>query len=936
MSKTLYLIDGFAQIFRAYYAIRNGMQSPVTGEPTHAVFGFTGMLLKLFNELKPDYVVVAVDAPGKTFRDEMYSEYKATRDETPADLTAQIPRVFELVEGFGVPVIGKEGLEADDVIATITEKVLNDPNCQDVRIRIVSRDKDLEQLIGERVTLYDIHKDEEIDEATLWEKRGVKPHQVIDLLALVGDTADNVPGVPGIGPKTAAKLVQEYGGIDGLLENIDEIKGKRRENLEAAKETLPLARTLVTLKRDGDVPFDLESAKTGRIDVQKLLSLFQQLGFRRYQDEVRKLAQAIHGEGIDLALPEAAGAEGMAASAGQAETAQTEPEKKAVRGEYEVITTEAQLDEVVQTLARQEVIAFDTETTDLSREASLCGLSFSWQEGHGVYVPTRSPDPDSHLDTETVLGKLRDVLEDPKIGKCGHNVKFDAGVLLEHGVRLKGVIFDTMLASILIDPGKAGHKLDQLAEEHLGYTMTPITDLIGNADDEQLSMEVVPLEAVAPYAAEDADVAFRLYKTLAPKTEALNLDRLMKEIEAPLTVVLAQMEQNGILCEPEELARQGEELQKRVDELRESIVEIVGEPFNLDSPKQLAEVLFDKLGLTPVKKTKTGYSTDIEVLTKLAADEDKNDPRTLVPGLIIEYRQLSKLISTYLGNLRDAVDPKTGRIHSTFHQLVAATGRLASQNPNLQNIPIRSDVGRQIRKAFKAPEDHLLICADYSQVELRMLAHLSGDEGLKEAFANDLDIHAAVAAQVFQKDLEDVDETLRNYAKVINFGIIYGITPYGLARRVEGISVAQAGDLIADYKRRFPGIDAFLSRCINDALEYGYVKTIMGRRRWIPEISSRNRAKRSLGERLAINSVVQGSAADLIKLAMVNVQNRIDKENLPAKLLLQIHDELVLEAPRAEAEACAHVVQTEMEQAMQLDVPLKAEVGIGADWYSAQ
>ena len=589
----------------------------------------------------------------------------------------------------------------------------------------------------------------------------------------------------------------------------------------------------------------------------------------------------------------------------------------------------------METIAGQPLLAVDTETTGLERDARLIGVSLSWEPGTGVYVPMRSPAPDQHLDTHTVLAALRPVLEDAGVPKCGHNVKFDASVLRREGVRLRGVVFNSMLASQLIDPTQASHKLDLLAETVLSYQMIPITDLIGEGDN-QGSMADVPLEKITEYAAEDADVALRLAQALTPRLEAMGLASLMRDVEAPLTLVLSEMEANGILCDGPELLRQGEALAGRVDDLRQRVQGIAGQEFQLDSTKQLAEVLFDRLGLTPGKKTKTGRSTDIQVLERLAAQEDRNDPRTTVPGLVIEYRQLNKLISTYLGNLRASIDPQSGRIHTTFHQLVAATGRLASQNPNLQNIPVRRDIGRQIRRAFFAPPGHVLLCADYSQIELRLLAHLSEDAALLQAFQDDLDIHAAVAAQVFGVPLEDVTRAQRNQAKTINFGIIYGVTAFGLARRIEGLDVSSAAALIAGYKERFPGIERFLRQCVQQALELGYVTTVLGRRRAIPELQSSNHPTRALGERLAINSVVQGSAADLIKVAMVNVQRRIERDDLPLKLLLQIHDELVLEAPEGEAPALARSVCEEMERAMTLRVPLRAEVGIGTDWMSAK
>lgn len=918
MPETLYLIDGHAQIFRAYYAIRGGMHSPVTGEPTHAVFGFTAMLLKLLSQQRPDYLAVVVDAPGKTFREELYPDYKANRAPAPDDLCAQIPRVLELVQRFGIPVISCPGVEADDVIATLTQRVLDDPAHADVQIRLVSKDKDLEQLLCERVALFDIHTETTLDVAALRETKGIAPEQVVDLLALTGDSVDNIPGVPGIGPKTAAQLLQRFGSLEGIYAAIDQIPGKRRENLLQARETLPLARTLVTLKRDADVPFALETARVRPLPAEQVFSLFDELGFNRFREEVRRLSQGRPDAANGSSLPVAG-----------VPVAVTGPV------EYRAITTLAELEALAAMLRAQPLLSLDTETTGLERDAALCGLSFSWQPGQGVYVPTRSPEPERHLDTAAVLAVLGPVLEDARVPKCGHNLKFDAGVLRRYGVRLGGAICDTMLASTLLAPERPSHKLEDLALDVLGHRMIPLTDLIGEGP-EQAAIDTVPLAAVVPYAAEDADIALRLAQALLPRLDAVGMGTLLRDVEAPLAVVLAEMEANGICCDPEELQRQGAVLEGRVAELRREIYALCECEFHLDSPKQLATVLFDRLGFPSSKRTKTGRSTDIEVLERLAALEDRRDPRTSVPRLLIEYRQLAKLIGTYLGNLRDAIDPRTGRIHTTFHQLVTATGRLASQGPNLQNIPVRTEIGRQIRKAFVAPPGQVLICADYSQIELRLLAHLSEDAALLDAFARDLDIHAAVAAQVFGTPADQVTREQRNQAKTINFGIIYGVTPFGLARRIEGLDVAAAAQLIADYKRRFPGIDRFLAQCVQHAVDHGYVTTLLGRRRAIPELHSPNANQRSLGERLAINSVVQGSAADLIKVAMVNLQRRIEREHLPLKLLLQIHDELVLEAPAAEQHQLATLVREEMERAMTLRVPIKADAGTGPDWMSAK
>ena len=935
-AETLYLIDGHAQIFRAYYAIRGGLRSPA-GEPTHAVFGFTGMLIKLLSELRPQYVVTAMDMPGPTFRDELFDEYKGTREATPDDLISQIPRITQVLECFAIPIVGVEGLEADDVIATITQRVLDDPSCKDLHIRIISKDKDLEQLLGDRVTMYDIHTDKTIDVASLQEDKGITPAQVIDLLALMGDKVDNVPGVEGVGPKTAAKLIQDFESIDGIFANIDKIKGKRRQNLEKAQDHLPLSRTLVTLKHDADFPFSLEQARVNPPEVQKILPLFQELGFNRFQREVEQLA----GGAEATSAPKTGERETRGERAAVLEEQTTAILEKgeyetADSGDYSVITTPEQLESLASTLREQPIISVDTETTSLERDAALCGLSFSWNPGHGVYVPIRSPNPGDHLDAETVLTALGPILSDSNLPKCGHNLKFDAQVLLRNGVKLRGVVFDSMLASLLIDPEQPGHRLDTVALLHLNYKMIPLSDLIGEGDKET-SIDTVPLDQVTSYASEDTDIVLRLYHHLLPKLEEMGMTALVKDIESPLAPVIAEIEFNGIVCDPEELKRQGEVIHERIDALRGEIWELAGGEFHLESTHQLGDVLFNKLGFEPVKKTKSGrYGTDVTVLERLTAKEDANDPPTAVPRLIIEYRQLTKLASTYLGQLRAAVNKDTGRIHATFHQLTTATGRLASHGPNLQNIPVRTEVGRQIRKAFRAPEGCKLVCADYSQIELRLLAHFSEDPNLIDVFERGLDIHTSVASQVYGVPVESVTREQRDQAKTINFGIIYGISAFGLSQRIKGMDMKTATALINDYKERFPGIDAFLNRCIQHVLEHGYVATITGRRRAIPEIHSPNRNRQSQGERLAFNTVVQGSAADLIKAAMVNVQNRIERDGLPLKLLLQIHDELVYETPDSLADDHAAVVRDEMEHAMDLRVPLLTDVGIGDNWMSAK
>ena len=956
---TVYIIDTHAEIFRAYYAIRSGLTSSITGEATHAVFGFAGTLIRILTQLQAKYIVAAIDTPGDTFRNELYSEYKANRSPAPDDLVTQIHRIMELLEAFGILTLGRPELEADDIIASVTQVILDDPEARDVDVTIISKDKDLEQLlIGDRVTMLDLHNDKIIDERSLLETKGIKPEQVVDTLALMGDTSDNVPGVEKIGLKTAAQLIQQYSSIEGIFENIDEIKGKRRENLEKARAQLDLSRELVTLKRDAPLDFSIEQARVKLLDLQKILPLFQELELKRYEQVVRELAG---GASTSVVAPtpttrkervaELAQKTDAILDKGDYDTAET--------GDYSAIVTLDQLKDLVDTLSTQEIISFDTETDGLEREATLCGLSFSWKSKQGVYVPVRSPQPEDHLDADTVLSALKPILENPALPKCGHNLKFDAGILIRNGVKLQGAIFDTLLASQLVDARTPSHNLDTLALLHLEHKMISFEELTTGSDrtgeatsplqatdlgelfeaeaKQQKTIDEVPLDQATIYAAEDADIALRLHHFLAPKLDEMGITDLARDIESPLAPILAEMEYNGIVCDKEELKRQSIVISELVDARQKEIHEIVGYPCNIDSPRQLAQVLFDELGFKPVKRTRGGkVSTDVTVLEALSLREDINDPKTSVPRLIIEYRQFRKLQSTYLAQLQNAVDPKTQRIHTHLYQLTTATGRLKSDHPNLQNIPVRTEIGRQLRRAFRAPEGYKLICADYSQIELRILAHFSEDESLIETFTQDLDIHTAVASQVFEVPTDSVTRELRDKAKTINFGIIYGVSPTGLSRRIKGMRVKEAAALIDDYKTRFPGIDRFLQQCVQQASDHGYVSTLTGRRRAIPEIYATNRSRRSLGERLAINTVVQGSAADLMKAAMVHVQHRIDKDQLPLKMLLQIHDELVLETPEALAAEHAAIVCEEMEKAMSLRVPLRTEAGIGDNWMTAK
>ncbi len=965
--RTLYLIDGHAHFFRAYHAIRPGtMSSPVTKEPTNLTYGFMAMLLKLMRQYKPEYLAVVIDAAGdrETFRSEIYPDYKANRKETPDDFHPQVERVLQMLGELEIPVIGLPGVEADDTIATLVKRLCEENRDGDLRIRIVSRDKDLTQLIGEHVELFDIYKDEVVTVESVFKTEAVtiRPDQVRDVLALMGDNVDNVPGVPGIGPKTAAQLIAQYGSLDNLYAHLDEIKGKKRENLEAARDLVQLSRQLVSLKEDCAVEFVLASAEfvPARIDVERMKSLFREVGFNRQQDDIAALARG-YGEDSEIApphpsplpfgsepqsrRPEGEGARQRVAPTSFAESLFESPAPIATGpsdpGEYSMITARAELEAMVKQIRAAGFCTIDTETTGLSIISSkLCGICISLEPKTGVYIPTDSPSRDRHLSTNEVLEILRPVLEDPAIRKVGHNLKFDLNILRSHGVRLRGMEFDTMVASYVIDASRSSHKMDALALAFLHHTCIPITDLIGSGK-RQKSFDEVPLDLAAKYAAEDADITLRLRDCFLPQLRAMGLIDLFEKVEMPLVEVLAELEFNGIKVDASELDRQQIRLQERIKELRREINDLSPHPFNPDSPKQLAAALFNKpaddppgLGIRPLRRGKTGPSTDVEVLERLAADATIASP---VPRLIVEYRQLTKLVNTYLVALKEAINPKTGRVHASFNQTVAATGRLSSSDPNLQNIPIRTDVGREVRRAFVAEPGNLLITADYSQIELRILAHLSKDPALIQAFHDDADIHTAVAAEVYGVTPEEVSPAQRNSAKMINFGIIYGITPFGLARRLGShVTEKDAARIITDYKARFAKINDFLDACVGQAERFGYVETMLGRRRAVRDIHSNNPQQRSLAQRVAINSVVQGSAADLIKLAMIDIFRVLPKTHPKARLLLQIHDELVLEAPQEDAEPVRALVVEHMQNAMHLDVPLKVGSAASDRWIDAK
>ena len=971
---SLYIIDGHAQFFRAYYAIRGGMTSPVTGEPTQMVYGFVGMLLKMIAEQHPTHLVLVVDASGDrgTFRSQIYPEYKAHRDPPPEDFGPQADRCMEFARLAGIPLYALEEVEADDVIATLVRKARRaDPS---MRIRIVSKDKDLSQLLDDgHISLFDPQSGQDIGPEQLFETKGVRPTQVVDMLALMGDSVDNVPGVPGIGPKTAASLITTYGSLEGVLANLDKLTPKRRESIAAARDQLPLARKLVALKDDCDVPLDLDATRLdpSRGDPAAAIEMLRVLGFGRLREQAAKAlgvatgASATEPRAEPRAEPEAARAPSRR-SAAKAEApdaaddaagtlfarepveapqpAAAGPEGISISGKYTCVRDRASLERTIDdatAAARAGTrVAFDTETDGLSTvHANLCGISLSWSDGSGVYIPVRGPEGERHLDLDAVRAAVGPFLANEALPKCAHNAKFDLQILQRHAMPVRGLAGDSMVASHLADASRPSHGLDGLAESVLGHRCIPIAALIGSGAF-QRTFDTVPLEPAAEYAAEDADIAGRLDRHFQAIVVRDGMESLYREVELPLVQVLADMELAGIGVDGAELDRQRERLHGELDRLREAIARAAPHPFSPDSPKQLAAVLFNRptdmppgLGLRVVKRTKTGASTDAEVLEKLAADPSVE---SAIPARIVEYRQLAKLVGTYLVALRDAIDPETGRIHASFHQTGTATGRLSSSDPNLQNIPIRTEVGRDIRRAFVARAGHALLSCDYSQIELRVLAHLSGDPALSEAFRRDADIHVAVAAEVFGVAPDAVSDAQRSAAKMVNFGIVYGITPFGLARRLGGgTSIERAREIIEGYRARFARIDAFLAQCVQHAKDHGYVETILGRRRPVPQVHSRNPGERALGERMAINSVVQGSAADLIKVAMVRIHREIGARCPGARLLLQIHDELLFEVPVAQVPATQAWVVERMESAMALDVPLRVGAASGANWLEA-
>ncbi|MHC4439239.1 MAG: DNA polymerase I [Planctomycetota bacterium] len=896
MAKKLYIIDGHAHIYAAYYARTGGMTSP-SGEPTNATYIFTMAMLGLIQRRKPDMLVVALDSKAKTFRSDIYPEYKANRKEMPEDLPGQIDRIEQILEAMNIPTLRLDGFEADDIIGTLAKKA----GAEGYDCLLCSKDKDLLQLIDEHVSMLDIKTDTLTDVKAMFERMGIRPEQFIDCLALQGDTSDNVPGVPDVGPKTALGWIQKYGSLEKLYEHVDEIKGKRGDNLRKFKDQAELSRELVTIDCDVPVDVDYDNFELSKFNEPKLKEIFSELGFNRLLVQM-----------------------GMTAEPSPA-TQSSSSESEATSHDYELIDTPDKFEKFLAKLKKQKLFAIDTETTAVNAmRAELVGMSFSWQGGQGFYLPVKAPLGAKYLDVGAVRQKLAPILADESIKKIGQNIKYDMLVLANARMPVKGVHFDTMVASYCLDPGRS-HSMNNMAADFLDYECIPISSLIGKGKN-QLTFDMVDTAAACEYAAEDADVTYRLYLYLKERLEKEPLiKKLFEEVEMPLVPVLATMEYAGVTLDTKVLRKMSGEISGTLKDVTERIYEQTGEVFNLDSPKQLGEVLFDKLGLVPVR----GRSTDAGVLEQLSDQHPAIE-------LILQYRGLSKLQNTYVDKLGPLINPRTGRVHASFNQTIAATGRLSSSNPNLQNIPIRTELGSKIRSAFvPGKKSDCILSADYSQIELRLLAHFSNDKALTEAFTADRDIHSFVASQIYDVSLEDVTSEMRSNCKAVNFGIIYGQGAFGLSRTI-GISRAEAKKFIDDYFARYSSIRKFMDDSIANARQTGYAETILHRRRIIQNLSSRNGNKRSQAERLAVNTVVQGSAADLIKLAMIAIQNKIDAEDLPVSMLLQIHDELLFELPNAEADQHAEWIAELMTGAMKLDVPLKVDINYGPNWLSGK
>jgi DNA polymerase-1 len=923
-ARKLFIIDGHAHIYAAYYAPMRPLTSP-SGEPTKAVFVFTNAILGLLEREKPDMLVVTMDSKTPSFRTKIYREYKAHRPPMPEDMPGQINRIEQILEAMNIPMLRVDGWEADDLIGTLAAQAAK----AGIDAYICSKDKDMLQLLQKHVSTYDIKTGQKTDLQKLHEEIGLRPQQFIDVLALQGDASDNVPGVPDVGPKTALEWIQKYGSLEELYKHADDIKGKRGDNLRNSKEIAYLSQKLVTIDCDAPVKLDEKTFAVSEPNKEKLAGLFKELGFTRLLSQLDIKSAAAEKAETGNSKPEKSKESSGTAGQGMLFAVAAEKTARTTNKNYHLIDTPQKFDEFFRELYRQKIFAVDTETTSIDpMRAELVGMSFCWKERHAFYLPVRAPLGQKRLDVNKIRPVLSPIFADPKRYKIGQNLKYDMLILENAGMPLTiapGGAFDTMVASYCLHADRSSHSMDAMAKDYLNYEPIPISELIGKGKN-QITFDRVDTAAACEYSAEDADVTYQLWQYLSARLDAQpSLKKLFEEVEMPLVSVLARMEFNGVSLDTDLLHKMSKSIKKQVEQLTDKIFAIAGLPFNIDSTKQLAEVLFDRLGLQSVRQGKTQRSTDADVLDQLSGQHP------IIP-LLLEYRQLVKLQNTYIDKLPLLVNPKTQRVHASFNQTVTSTGRLSSSDPNLQNIPIRTEVGKQIRSAF-VPKDKAgcILSADYSQIELRLLAHFSKDKALLKAFADDMDIHTFVASQIYGIPVEEVSSEMRTKAKAVNFGIIYGQGPFGLSQTV-GISQSEAKKFIDDYYARYPSIRKFMDGEIDKAAKLGFAQTILGRRRPITGLDSKNFNVRSLSQRLAVNTVVQGSAADLIKMAMIAIQRRIEKEKLPIQMILQIHDELVFELPEKNARTHAEWIAVEMTSAIRLDAPLKVDISIGESW----
>ncbi len=907
--QTLLLVDGSSYLYRAFHGLPD-LRSP-QGEPTGAIYGVINMLRKLRSDYKPDYLACVMDAKGKTFRDDWYPEYKATRTPMPDDLRGQIEPLLEAIKALGWPLLMIEGVEADDVIGTLAKHA----ETRGAKTVISTGDKDLTQLVTPHVTLINTMSNEMLDEAGVLAKFGVEPARMVDYLSLVGDSVDNVPGVEKVGPKTAVKWLGQYQTLDNVIANANEVGGVVGENLRKALDWLPQARRLLTVKCDVDLPFDWNNLTANDADKAKLLEMFGRFGFKTWRGELESAKKGLEGGDGKLGVDDSSAAVNIAPP---------------VAREYEMVLTEAALDSWIEKIKSAPLVCVDTETTGLEPMTSkIVGISFSVEPHRGAYIPLAHnyPGAPTQLDFNQTLARLKPFLEDPAIKKVGQNLKYDQHIFANHDIHLQGVEHDTLLQSYVLESHRP-HDMDSLASRHLDVKTIKFEEVAGKGAN-QIGFDQVSVETATEYSAEDADITLQLHHKLHPQIERdEKLRHIYRAIEIPVMQVLQKIERNGVLLDSALLATQSHELGKTLLALETKAHEQAGQTFNLNSPKQIQEILFEKQGLPVVKKTPSGTpSTDEDVLEKLALDYP-------LPKTLLEYRGLAKLKSTYTDKLPRMVNQATGRVHTNYAQAVAVTGRLSSTDPNLQNIPVRTAEGRRIREAFIAPPGSTLLSADYSQIELRIMAHISGDESLLRAFAAGEDIHRATAAEIFSTERDLVTSEQRRYAKVINFGLIYGMSAFGLASQL-GIERSAAQAYIDRYFARYPGVAQYMQRTRDDARNLGFVETVFGRRLWLAEIKSPNGPRRQAAERAAINAPMQGTAADLIKLAMIAVQNWLEREKMRTMIIMQVHDELVFEAPNAEVDKLTGAIPKLMTEVATLAVPLLVEIGAGPNWETA-